>query len=221
MSTFFHYKYIEQQQEEIQPVIYSLVPEEEEEEEQEVSEEEPYKPPTKSLDEILNDTQFSSKLREIAERNEQNKQSGNIDKLIKARILQGLPYQLQQEIMTDNYQNKTPMILTEYFAHQQKINQHKQKDSNDASTKPMLVYYPQHFMRMKEKAKKDRRFARSAGSPKKRPLRVSNGSKSPDGKKKAPAYLRVASPEVLEKMQFSKGARSSVMIYVNICKSNK
>ena len=139
-------------------------------------------------------------MKEIAE---QNEQIGNMVKLRKARILQGLPYQLQQEIMEDNYRNKTPMILKEYFAHQQKLREHKQKDPNDPTTKPMLVYYPQHFMRMKEKAKKDRRFARSAGTPKKRPLRV-NGQKSPDGKKKAPAYLRVASPEVLEKMQFQK-----------------
>ena len=166
----------------------------------------------------MKDTQFSIKLKEISEQNEQNKQRGHMDKQIKARILQGLPYQLQQEIMTDNYRNKTPKILTEYFAHQKKL---KEKDPND-QTKQMLTYYPSHFMRMKEKAKKDRRLhSHSARKPKKRPIRVQipNGG-SPtagDGKKKAPAYLRVASPEVLEKMHFSKGnARSLVIFYCTL-----
>jgi len=163
----------------------------------------------KSLDEILKDTQHSTKLKEISEQNEQNKQSGNMDKQIKARILQGLPYQLQQEIMTANYVNKTPNVLTEYFAHQEKIKK-LQQDPNNANSKISHTYYPSHRSRMRDKSKKDRRNLHSSRAPKKRPLRVQIPN---DGEKKTPVYLRVASPEVLEKMHFTKGnARNALTL---------
>lgn len=165
--------------------------------------------PKVRLEDILKDTQHVTKLKKIADEFQQQKQSGLLANRDKKRILKGLPYQLQQEIMQDGYRNTTPNILKQYLEHQQKIG--KMTKEERQQHEQLEPYYPDHFNRMRIKAKKDRRWQNPTIPTRKRHIRGPSTSTTPDGKspgKKAPAYLRVASPEVLEKMQFSKNARS-------------
>merc|ERR1712228_466627 len=156
----------------------------------------------KSLEEILTENEFSSKLQEISDLNALS--LDDVTKKNKVRILKGLPYQLQQEIMTDNYTNKTPSILTEYFMQREKI-----KNTKEATTQNTAYYHPQHFERMRAKQARDRRISSYTSPKQKKRSLVRNGNGT---KKTEPAYLRVASPEILEKMHFSKNTRSALTL---------
>jgi len=171
--------------------------------------------PRVSLEEILQKDEHSTKLRGISERDQVRRGACDADKMRKKRILKGLPFQLQQEIMNDQYKLSTPRLLAQYLEHEKAVSE---KGAEGAGG-----YYPHHYKRMKDKAKKDQRMYSLVGKMKRRairkpsgqsPMSGSNGSTSPTtkGKKKAPAYLRVASPEVLEKMHFTKNDRSAITL---------
>merc|ERR1712113_1356084 len=100
--------------------------------------------------------------------------------------------------MTDGYMNKTPSVLTEYFVHRETL---KNNENNKKNNENVMAYYPSHYNRMQNKQMRDRRISNYASpKTKKRSLRTLNGNKNNtngNGKKSEPAYLRVASPEIL------------------------